>query len=566
MANFLDLTTGMPALWAKIKSKFYTKAEVDALIPEVDNSDWNENDTTSAAYIENRTHYTEDPVLTEIFAFQSDESSTYYEYNLTNDESTVLLTALADGAAYSIVFNGVTYSGQLAYDGNGGDDDLYLFAGNYSIWDNNKPDTGEPFVISLSSTFVEITSAEELANLNLSVSLYVSNVHKLDSKYLNGSLITPGFGKYSEIFNWLGRYTYDSYILNISGTAGATEYSYTSYDVPPYWGRINDFSFLTIESYEDYSIDAITVNDGGGQITFSKTLDENNEINNLEIHILEPSKCAVGYFSHAEGYKTKTFDYASHAEGYETIASGYASHAEGEYTTASGSYSHAEGSETNASGNWSHAEGYVTYASGDWSHAEGKYTTASGNYSHAEGYDTIASGNYAHAEGNSTIASRVSQHVYGSYNIQDTTAPNTINSIGKYIEIVGNGTSDAARSNAYTLDWSGNGWYSGKVSAGTVASPANPTAANDLATKAYVDAATAGVSPNLSGLADTNISNPANGQVLQYDATSSKWVNTTFSAGVTETRVNELIAAALAQYGDGDTATYGYNDASEVNY
>lgn len=33
MANFLDLTTGLPALWAKIKSKFYTKAEVDAAIP-----------------------------------------------------------------------------------------------------------------------------------------------------------------------------------------------------------------------------------------------------------------------------------------------------------------------------------------------------------------------------------------------------------------------------------------------------------------------------------------------------------------------------------------------------
>lgn len=33
MANFLN-TDGLSALWAKIKSKFYTKAEVDALIPE----------------------------------------------------------------------------------------------------------------------------------------------------------------------------------------------------------------------------------------------------------------------------------------------------------------------------------------------------------------------------------------------------------------------------------------------------------------------------------------------------------------------------------------------------
>lgn len=36
MANFLDLTTGLPALWAKIKSKFYTKAEVDALVAKAE--------------------------------------------------------------------------------------------------------------------------------------------------------------------------------------------------------------------------------------------------------------------------------------------------------------------------------------------------------------------------------------------------------------------------------------------------------------------------------------------------------------------------------------------------
>lgn len=65
---------------------------------------------------------------------------------------------------------------------------------------------------------------------------------------------------------------------------------------------------------------------------------------------------------------------------------------------------------------------------------------------------------------------------------------------------------------------------------------------------------------------NTNISSPQNGQVLSYDSASSKWINTTLNSGVTETRVNELIAAALAQYGDGDTASYGYTDASEVNY
>lgn len=34
---------------------------------------------------------------------------------------------------------------------------------------------------------------------------------------------------------------------------------------------------------------------------------------------------------------------------------------------------------------------------------------------------------------------------------------------GKYAHIVGNGSSSSARSNAHTLDWSGNAWYAGTV-------------------------------------------------------------------------------------------------------
>jgi hypothetical protein len=61
------------------------------------------------------------------------------------------------------------------------------------------------------------------------------------------------------------------------------------------------------------------------------------------------------------------------------------------------------------------------------------------------------------------------------------------------------------------------------------------------------------------------ISSPATGQILTYDGTTSKWVNTT-SPYMTASQVNELIATALAQYGDGDTASYGFDDASEVSY
>lgn len=110
--------------------------------------------------------------------------------------------------------------------------------------------------------------------------------------------------------------------------------------------------------------------------------------------------------------------------------------------TASGQRSHAEGSETTASGNYG-------------AHSEGGTTTASGDHSHAEGYTSTASGLISHAEGQGTIANHLCQHVFGSFNVADTsTAAATTR--GNYVEIVGKGTADNARSNARTLDWSGN--------------------------------------------------------------------------------------------------------------
>jgi hypothetical protein len=159
-----------------------------------------------------------------------------------------------------------------------------------------------------------------------------------------------------------------------------------------------------------------------------------------------------GQYSHAEGRQTTASGSYSHAEGYDTQAIGSYSHAEGGSTQASGSYSHAEGANTQAIGVASHAEGNFTQAKGDQSHAEGLGTTASGSYSHAEGTSTQAIGEYSHAEGASTraigagshaeglgtIANGDYQHVQGQYNISSS---------AQSAFIVGNGTSNASRSN-----------------------------------------------------------------------------------------------------------------------
>lgn len=151
---------------------------------------------------------------------------------------------------------------------------------------------------------------------------------------------------------------------------------------------------------------------------------------------------ATGDYAHAEGSGTRATGTASHAEGYTSTASAEYSHAEGYRSTASGARSHAEGNSNTAGAVASHAEGSMNTATGYAAHAEGMYCNASGDHSHAEGYHTEASGD--------------DQHVSGHYNIEDTN--------DAYAEIIGNGTNSTA-SNARTLDWSGNEWIAGALTA-----------------------------------------------------------------------------------------------------
>lgn len=204
------------------------------------------------------------------------------------------------------------------------------------------------------------------------------------------------------------------------------------------------------------------------------TIDSNNNITTTGNVTATELK---GYVTVGQATGSTLGEHAT-AEGYDVIASGDYSHAEGcgNGLLVGG----VEGVYLQASGTASHAEGWGTTASGDYSHAENDETTASGEASHAEGYETVASGTYSHAEGYNTIAARCSQHTFGEYNIEDTQGSSG-SSKGKYIEIVGNGTANA-RSNARTLDWSGNEVLAGKLTVGI-----NPTNDMDVATKQYVD-------------------------------------------------------------------------------
>lgn len=199
-----------------------------------------------------------------------------------------------------------------------------------------------------------------------------------------------------------------------------------------------------------------------------------------------------------------------------------------------GNLSTIQGSNTTASANNSHAEGMNTTASGIESHAEGINTTASGDESHAEGSGTKASGNFSHVEGFGTIASGDTQHVQGSYNLSDTTSAH----------IVGNGTYKQ-RSNAYTLDWKGNAWFSGNVYVGSTSGTNK-----DKGSKKLVD--TSELSELLGMVQNYAIPNPATAQVGQI--VKVKAVDADGKVIETETIPHPVLYVTISKTGNTNTS------------
>lgn len=166
--------------------------------------------------------------------------------------------------------------------------------------------------------------------------------------------------------------------------------------------------------------------------------------------------------SNALGVDNRVSGTLAIAIGNRNEASGLNSLATGLATQASGKGSFSEGETTIASAEAAHAEGYASRASGMCSHAENLNTIASGGQSHAEGNTTTASGVNSHSAGFRTIANHRSQYVFGERNVPDpSSAASTAR--GNYVEIVGNGATNDALSNARTLDWDGNERLAGNV-------------------------------------------------------------------------------------------------------
>lgn len=112
--------------------------------------------------------------------------------------------------------------------------------------------------------------------------------------------------------------------------------------------------------------------------------------------------------------------------------------------------------------------------------AVGNNTTASGANSLAQGKNTVAYGGASHAEGDGTVAYGYAQHAEGTFNIPD--------GADAYVHIAGNGLDENSKSNAYTLDWDGNGWFAGDVYVGSTGGVNKDAGSKKLQTEAIADA------------------------------------------------------------------------------
>ena len=218
------------------------------------------------------------------------------------------------------------------------------------------------------------------------------------------------------------------------------------------------------------------------------------------------------------------------------------------------------------------AEGYYNAANGTYSHVEGYYNIANGESAHAEGSFTHALGRYSHAEGYETSAESAYQHVEGKYNNLDMNAV--------YAHIIGNGTADNARSNAFTVSWDGDVCAGRSNGIDAVSNPLKLPTSLDIAN--YISNRT----PKQITYNATTLASAASEQNLaKYgysigdywtDSNSYKYViadmDTFYGGYILNAVVNThhiailVVTGATSQWNTSDTTTTGYNGSALHTY
>lgn len=258
-------------------------------------------------------------------------------------------------------------------------------------------------------------------------------------------------------------------------------------------------------------------------------------------------------------------------------------------TGTTGTNSFALGTNVNASGQNSFAAGAYANATGNYSFAMGYTVNATASHAYALGYNIQAYGAYSHAYGHSALANASYSFAMGSYNqefilwpvwIADTsyqvgdrvrrydgdstgyicqvansdssfTSENwtEVHRNSDFAYVFGNGT-DEVCSNAYALEWSGTGRYSGDL---YVNCNTDSTNGYKVATESYVTTAIANASLGGSGGSGLpSVSSSDNGKILQVSSGAWSIVTPNFLTSHQDIsgKANSADLATVATSGD----------------
>ena len=294
-----------------IKELFATKTEVDEVKASVEilentHPDWDENDKTSDAYIENKPFYELEPIESIIYEGTVDGFALWdgaiYMARVTNGADYIDIDSKY---TYTVIWDGVSYENLKGFDDWGNnigaaDNDFSVYP--FRVWTSNS--TGNVNFYTLSTE----------ASHTVKVIKILPNIKTIDAKFLEikpglvlekGSTVTYSdieyiIGSHAEVFN------------DVDGNLAFGNYSHAE-------------GCQTV-ARGDYS------------------------------HTEGYQTIAIAY-AHAEGSGTKALGWQSHTEGGATIANGTNGHAEGFKTEANGQNSHTEGKQTKASSDDQHVQG-----------------------------------------------------------------------------------------------------------------------------------------------------------------------------------------------------------------
>lgn len=267
--------------------------------------DWNENDPSSADYIENKPFYTETKEDT-IVAFTADSTSgamagdgVYFGYVWVQNEpdlsntppcpADIGIQVLQANTKYLVTYNGQTYNITSVLHEESG----IGFLGNASMGNDmsglSYEDNGLDFCYMFLDGFQAVFLVSTIGTAEVSIFGQKTTVHKIDKKYLPemSAVGKEGNAKGAEIFN--------DYENNIADG----EHSHA---------------------------------EGTGTVATG-----------MHAHAEGTSTSATSQAAHAEGCLTQANFFASHAEGWQTIANGYVQHVQGQYNISDTNLAHIVG-------------------------------------------------------------------------------------------------------------------------------------------------------------------------------------------------------------------------------